>query len=245
MPKIVEGPKAKLMKETIPALRAKAKALNVSDYTKRTKENLVQSIMLAQARKKRGMGGAKPGRPVTKKTVSSKKVADSKYNYDWQYNEVTDNNLPFVRPEDQERFYKTRKTPGKQPSSRDEARFAKQPGKRISKTGKTYYEYRANRADISPSMHGPQDWEFLGQDELGKYEDLIFSITHKYSIIEDVDGIELGENGATIRIPVSTPFGRITYGALYDLMKIDAFWGIEAIKRKGLYLYFDANKILK
>ena len=42
MPKIVEGPKAKLMKETIPALRAKAKALNVSDYTKRTKENLVQ-----------------------------------------------------------------------------------------------------------------------------------------------------------------------------------------------------------
>jgi hypothetical protein len=94
-------------------------------------------------------------------------------------------------------------------------------------------------------MHGPQDWEFLGQDELGKYEDLIFSITHKYSIIEDVDGIELGENGATIRIPVSTPFGRITYGALYDLMKIDAFWGIEAIKRKGLYLYFDSNKILK
>jgi hypothetical protein len=73
MPKIVEGPKAKLMKETIPALRAKAKALNVSDYTKRTKENLVQSIMLAQARKKRGMGGAKPGRPVTRTIVDKKK----------------------------------------------------------------------------------------------------------------------------------------------------------------------------
>jgi hypothetical protein len=243
MPKIVEGPKAKLMKETIPALRAKAKALNVSDYTKRTKENLVQSIMLAQARKKRGMGGAKPGRPVTKKTVSSKKVADSKYNYDWQYNEVTDNNLPFVRPEDQERFYNTRKTPGKQPSSRDEARFAKQPGKRISKTGKTYYEYRANRADISPSMHGPQDWEFLGQDELGKYEDLIFSTTYKWSILEDAENIEYNETMRAIRIPAKAKF--ISMGALNGLLKIDAFAGIEPLGKYKVYLYFDSTYILK
>ena len=151
-----EGPKAKLMKQTIPALRKKAKALGVSDYTKRTKENLVQSIMLAEARKKRGMGGSKPGRPVTKKTVSRKKVADNKWNFDWQYNEVIDNELPSVGREDQERFYKTRKTPGKQPNERDATRFAKQPGKRVSKSGKTYYEYRANRADISPTMHGPK-----------------------------------------------------------------------------------------
>ena len=149
-----EGPKAKLMKQTIPALRKKAKALGVSDYTKRTKENLVVSIMLAEARKKRGMGGSKPGRPVTKKTVSRKKVADNKWNFDWQYNEVIDNELPSVGREDQERFYKTRKTPGKQPNERDATRFAKQPGKRVSKSGKTYYEYRANRADISPTMHG-------------------------------------------------------------------------------------------
>jgi len=154
-----EGPKAKLMKQTIPALRKKAKALGVSDYTKRTKENLVQSIMLAEARKKRGMGGSKPGRPVTKKTVSRKKVADNKWNFDWQYNEVIDNELPSVGREDQERFYKTRKTPGKQPNERDASRFAKQPGKRVSKSGKTYYEYRANRADISPTMHGPGDRE--------------------------------------------------------------------------------------
>lgn len=243
MPKIVEGPKAKLMKETIPALRAKAKALNVSDYTKRTKENLVQSIMLAQARKKRGMGGAKPGRPVTKKTVSRKKVADSKYNFDWQYNEVTDNNLPFVRPEDQERFYNTRKTPGKQPSSRDEARFARQPGKRISKTGKTYYEYRANRADISPSMHGPQDWEFLGQDELGKYEDFIFSTTYKWSILEDAENIEYNETMRAIRIPAKAKF--ISMGALNGLLKIDAFAGIEPLGKYKVYLYFDSTYILK
>lgn len=243
MPKIVEGPKAKLMKETIPALRAKAKALNVSDYTKRTKENLVQSIMLAQARKKRGMGGAKPGRPVTKKTVSRKKVADSKYNFDWQYNEVIDNDLPFVRPEDQERFYNTRKTPGKQPSSRDEARFARQPGKRISKTGKTYYEYRANRADISPSMHGPQDWEFLGQDELGKYEDLIFSTTYKWSIFEDAENIEYNKTMRAIRIPAKAKF--ISMGALNGLLKIDAFAGIEPLGKYKVYLYFDSTYILK
>jgi hypothetical protein len=243
MPKIVEGPKAKLMKETIPALRAKAKALNVSDYTKRTKENLVQSIMLAQARKKRGMGGAKPGRPVTKKTVSRKKVADSKYNYDWQYNEVTDNNLPFVRSEDQERFYKTRKTPGKQPSSRDEARFARQPGKRKSATGKTYYEYRANRADISPTMHGSKDWEFLGQDELGKYKDLIFSTTFKWNIIAGWKNIAYNADQEYIRIPAIVD--ELPRNALMDFLQIDAFEGIIPLAKNKVYLLFDLNLILE
>jgi hypothetical protein len=73
-----EGPKAKLMKQTIPALRKKAKALGVSDYTKRTKENLVQSIMLAEARKKRGTGMA--GRKAKLKPVPQKKVAEYVYN---------------------------------------------------------------------------------------------------------------------------------------------------------------------
>lgn len=243
MPKVVEGPKAKLMKQAIPALRKKAKALGVSDYTKRTKENLVVSIMLAEARKKRGMAGAKPGRPVTKKPVSKKKVADNKWNFDWQYNEVVDNNLPFVRPEDQERFYNTRKTPGKQPSNRDEARFAKQPGKRVSKSGKTYYEYRANRADISPTMHGAQDWEFLGQDELGKYEDLIFSTTYKYDMREDVDRIELSGDGLIIRILVHARF--IPVYAFADFMKIKPFNGIEAVGKNKIYLFFSAEQILK
>lgn len=243
MPKIVEGPKAKLMKQTIPALRKKAKALGVSDYTKRTKENLVQSIMLAEARKKRGMGGSKPGRPVTKKTVSRKKVADNKWNFDWQYNEVVDNNLPFVRPEDQERFYKTRKTPGKQPSNRDEARFAKQPGKRVSKSGKTYYEYRANRADISPTMHGNGGWENIGQDDLGKYEDLIFSTTYKWDVVEDPENIELNRQYNMIRIPASAR--EIAAGFIKDMFKIDAFVNFAAMGKNKIYMIFNAAKILK
>ena len=59
------GPKAKLMKLTIPALRKKAKALNVSDYTKRTKENLVQSIILGEARKNIGKVAKKQAAPKT------------------------------------------------------------------------------------------------------------------------------------------------------------------------------------
>jgi len=59
------GPKAKLMKLTIPALRKKAKALNVSDYTKRTKENLVQSIILGEARKNIGKVAKKKAAPKT------------------------------------------------------------------------------------------------------------------------------------------------------------------------------------
>ena len=50
----VLGPKAKLMKLLVGTLRTKAKKLGISDVAKRTKENLAQSIMLAEARKKRG-----------------------------------------------------------------------------------------------------------------------------------------------------------------------------------------------
>lgn len=108
--KTPEGPKAKLMKQTIPALRKKAKALGVSDYTKRTKENLVQSIMLAEARKKRGTTAAKK-KPVKRKTMAAE--------------------------------YQT----GKSNATYDIRRSAKKPGKRISATGRTYYERRANRSD--------------------------------------------------------------------------------------------------
>jgi hypothetical protein len=108
--KTPEGPKAKLMKQTIPALRKKAKALGVSDYTKRTKENLVQSIMLAEARKKRGTVAAKK-KPVKRKTMAAEyQTGKSNATYDIKYR-------------------------------------AEKPGKRISKTGRVYYERRANRSD--------------------------------------------------------------------------------------------------
>jgi hypothetical protein len=55
----VLGPKAKLMKLAVTTLRNKAKKLGVSDVSKRTKENLVQSIILGEARKKRGTAAGK------------------------------------------------------------------------------------------------------------------------------------------------------------------------------------------
>ena len=66
--KVVIGPKAKLMKLAVTTLRAKAKKLGVSDVTKRTKENLAQSIILGEARKKRGTAAGK--KAIAKRAVS-------------------------------------------------------------------------------------------------------------------------------------------------------------------------------
>jgi hypothetical protein len=57
--KPVLGPKAKLMKLAVTTLRNKAKKLGISDVSKRTKENLVQSIILGEARQKRGTTAGK------------------------------------------------------------------------------------------------------------------------------------------------------------------------------------------
>ena len=64
----VLGPKAKLMKLLVGTLRNKAKKLGISDVSKRTKENLAQSIMLAEARKKRGTA-------IGKKATAKRKVS--------------------------------------------------------------------------------------------------------------------------------------------------------------------------
>ncbi len=64
----VLGPKAKLMKLQVATLRNKAKKLGVSDVSKRTKENLVQSIILGEARKKRGTAAGK--KATAKRAVS-------------------------------------------------------------------------------------------------------------------------------------------------------------------------------
>jgi len=85
--KPVLGPKAKLMKLAVTTLRNKAKALGVSDVSKRTKENLVQSIILGEARKKRGTAAGKKAtakraisgvRQSTRQTGSSKTTRDLK-----------------------------------------------------------------------------------------------------------------------------------------------------------------------
>lgn len=85
--KTVLGPKAKLMKLAVTTLRNKAKKLGVSDVSKRTKENLVQSIILGEARKKRGTAAGKKAtakramagvRQSTRQTGSSKLTRDLK-----------------------------------------------------------------------------------------------------------------------------------------------------------------------
>jgi len=151
-----EGPKAKLMKQTIPALRKKAKALGVSDYTKRTKENLVQSIMLAEARKKRGTGMA--GRKAKLKPVPQKKVGEYKYDKGGRWvKPLTAMPIGILNtPEHHERDVRIQKFKNSHtPSKADKGRFAMRPGKRISKNGNVYYEYRGNRADANIVMHGP------------------------------------------------------------------------------------------
>jgi hypothetical protein len=67
----VLGPKAKLMKQLVSTLRNKAKKLGISDVSKRTKENLAQSIMLAEARKKRGTAMGKKA-TAKKRTMAAK-----------------------------------------------------------------------------------------------------------------------------------------------------------------------------
>jgi hypothetical protein len=67
----VLGPKAKLMKLLVGTLRNKAKKLGISDVSKRTKENLAQSIMLAEARKKKGTTLGKKA-TAKKRTMAAK-----------------------------------------------------------------------------------------------------------------------------------------------------------------------------
>ena len=83
--KPVLGPKAKLMKLAVTTLRNKAKKLGVSDVSKRTKENLVQSIILGEARKKRGTAAGKKAtakRAVSKVRQSTRQTGTSKLTRD-------------------------------------------------------------------------------------------------------------------------------------------------------------------
>jgi hypothetical protein len=118
--KVVEGPKAKLLKLSVETLRKKAKALNLKDYTKRPKESLVMGIMIAEARKKKGT-----------KTAVKKSAGQSAL-----------------------RFKRTGEQTGRSDTARDEIKTAYAPGKRLSRTGKIYYERRRNRSDVPPTMLG-------------------------------------------------------------------------------------------
>jgi hypothetical protein len=123
--KVVEGPKAKLLKLSVETLRKKAKALNLSDYTKRPKESLVLGIMMAEARKKKGTKAA------VKKTAVRKSAGQSAL-----------------------RFTRSGEQTGRSDTARDEVKRALAPGKRLSRNNKVYYERRRNRSDVPPTMLG-------------------------------------------------------------------------------------------
>jgi len=63
------GPKAKLMKKNVDQLKRQAKKLKIQNYSTKKKEQLVNSIMMAEARAKR-----KPG-TKRKKTAAKKPAA--------------------------------------------------------------------------------------------------------------------------------------------------------------------------
>ena len=57
-----------------------------------------------------------------------------------------------LSPEEYGRVTKVLKQTGKKPNLMvDKSRKAMQPGKRISRTGKIYWESRKNRSDVNPS----------------------------------------------------------------------------------------------
>jgi hypothetical protein len=126
--KVVIGPKAKLMKLAVTTLRTKAKKLGVSDVTKRTKENLAQSILLGEARKKRGTAAGK-------KATAKRAMAG-------------------VAPSRARAAAKASYQTGRSDFSRDFSRVAKAPGKRKSPSGGFYYERRKNRSDKPGSFLG-------------------------------------------------------------------------------------------
>ena len=134
----VLGPKAKLMKLQVTTLRNKAKKLGISDVSKRTKENLVQSIILGEARKKRGTAAGKK--------ATAKRAAAG------------------VRQS-------SRQT-GKTNLSRDIRKRALAPGRRVSASGRVYYERRANRSDKPGQLSG-SELSRLGYREVGMLGEML------------------------------------------------------------------------
>lgn len=69
--KTVLGPKAKLMKKNVDQLKRQAKKLKIQGYSTKKKEQLVNSIMMAEARAKR-KPGTKRKKPAAKKPAAKR-----------------------------------------------------------------------------------------------------------------------------------------------------------------------------
>lgn len=130
------GPKAKLLKLQVTTLRNKAKKLGISNVTTRTKENLAQSIILAEARKKRGTTA---GKKATAKRKNMSGIAPDGAKRAAGYRQI--------RKEDQTQ----------RGAYQDYLKKARRPGKRTSASGNVYYERRRNRSDVPGRFEGYND----------------------------------------------------------------------------------------
>lgn len=162
------GPKAKLMKLQVTTLRNKAKKLGISDVSKRSKENLAQSIILAEARKKRGTAAGKKA-TAARKAPKRRTLA------------AKDENRQTGKAADFERDY---------------SRWAMLPGKRTTEWGTTYYERRKNRSDADGSFTGYGKRQKKGLGE--KYNGWTNYWTWKYNLelLDEERWREFIEDGA-------------------------------------------------
>ena len=188
------GPKAKLMKLQVTTLRNKAKKLGISEVSKRTKENLAQSILLAEARKKRGTAAGKKSTAKRSKVV--KRTLATKPDY-----------------------YQT----GSSDFTSDYARLAFPPGRRVTDTGSVYYERRKNRSDAPNSFTGYKSKagkKQLGEKYNGwtNYETWLINVYYDDFIADYIqDAVEQGET-SVYRIGESLKdyFEEIIYESMPD-----------------------------
>ena len=88
------GPKAKLMKKNVDQLKRQAKKLKIQNYSTKKKEQLVNSIMMAEARAKR-----KPG--TKRKKAAAKKPAAKRMTraaIGTNFGGMRGNRMPMVKP---------------------------------------------------------------------------------------------------------------------------------------------------
>jgi sporulation protein YlmC with PRC-barrel domain len=200
------GPKAKLMKLQVTTLRNKAKKLGVSDVTKRTKENLVQSIILGEARKKRGTAAGK-------KATAKRKAPARSLNPNRQTN---------VPAKGSDRYWA------------DASRKAKAPGRRTSASGNVYYERRANRSDKPGQLMGGSKRDYIKDigdyiinnyfkyDENYDFGDAFNETIDSYEVyynkqwkvVYDLGYYDWSDNDLGI---IPTDVGQVMYCALYEL----------------------------
>ena len=72
------------------------------------------------------------------------------FSMNWLRNEMAEDKMNFLkdRRKPKVKFKASHQTGKSKDKARDKARKALPPGKRISKTGNVYYEYRRNRSDM-------------------------------------------------------------------------------------------------